>query len=690
VTALMHERIRQDLETTAQADLTVEQTYLDTVIAAYEAAMDHLTRPLSVGGDAIAREALAAMRQERLRVYRGATGPLYFGRIDQADDKRLYVGRHLIADGESRHLVINWRAPAAAAFYTATPRNPLGVRCRRRLAIEDRQVLDVVDEWLDTDASDTLTAAIVVDILRRRTGAMRQIISTITADQYRLIEADRTHVQVVQGGPGTGKTAVGLHRAALLLYQHEELRRQGVLIVGPNAVFMRYIRDVLPALGETAVEQRTVAQVAAGETPEQDEPEVTALRADARMATVLERMLWSRVASGASLTLSTAGARYGATVSAPEMDDLIADARERGSGYRDAGSRFRTKLAQLLASRMLTRAGAAILLTSDELGAAIMRDPDFRHHVAQTWPAQKPETLVRALSTNPRRVQTAAEDLLSSDELGLLSRSRPPRPSLTAADPALLDEARWLIDQDARVYGHVVVDEAQNLTEMELRMLLRRASRHSMTVLGDIDQRTLAGEHTGWESLLRAAGAEDIRTETLTVSYRVPADFLRLAAAGLSARASAPRGARDADRAAISVLGNGEAVNVAVRVALHFSAEVGSTALIAPPSLMAATREALAHADFCDVAVSGIGDGLNLVDLEIAKGLEVDAVVVLEPAEVLATPRHGGRGGLYTAVTRSTQALALVHDRALPSFYSGHPDLQPRSADRFRSNVLRG
>ena len=242
----------------ADPQLAEEQEHLDRTFAAYDALLDALSvSRRNRQGDVFTEEVLERMRLERLRAYTGASGPLYFGRIDRPGEGPLYVGRHAVADEGNRLLAINWRAPAAEPFYAATPADPRGVSRRRRLDIEDRAVLGFVDEQLQT-GEEHLTEAIVDDITRQRVGEMRQIISTITPEQYALISLPPDGALVVQGGPGTGKTAVGLHRAAWLLYADPQLAREGVLVVGPNRVFIAYISQVLPSLGEQSVDQRPI------------------------------------------------------------------------------------------------------------------------------------------------------------------------------------------------------------------------------------------------------------------------------------------------------------------------------------------------------------------------------------------------------------------------------------------------
>src|SRR3954451_24514819 len=277
-------------------ELDDEQRHLDATLEAFDAALKALTGRKRASADDYANDALEAMRRERVRSYTEASGPLYFGRVDREVGDTLYVGRHAVWSAENELLSVTGRAPAAEPFYTATEREPLGITRRRRLDIEDRTVHGIVDEPLLAGGEEHLTDAIVEDITRQRMGEMRQIISTITPDQYELISRDVPGALVIQGGPGTGKTAVGLHRAAWLLYANPELGRTGVLVVGPNDTFIRYIEQVLPALGESSVEQRPIGALVAKPHGEIDESrELATLKGSARIAVLLRRLLWDRL-----------------------------------------------------------------------------------------------------------------------------------------------------------------------------------------------------------------------------------------------------------------------------------------------------------------------------------------------------------------------------------------------------------
>ncbi len=643
--------------------LDEEQQHLDATGAAYDRAFAALLgRKPPSGIDDFANEALEQMRRERIRVYTDASGPLYFGRIDEATGETLYVGRHAVWSPDNELLSVNWRAPAAEPFYSATAHEPKGVRRRRRLDIEERRVLGFVDETLATEDDDHLTDAIVEDITRQRVGEMRQIISTITPDQYELISREAAGALVIQGGPGTGKTAVGLHRAAWLLYADPDLTRAGVLVVGPNETFIRYIEQVLPALGEGGVEQRPIGALIARPHGEVDESrELASLKGSARIAVVMERLLWRRLSlEGATIPF---GRRREVEVTREDLQELVDSVRERTRSYEAGRERFRERLAGMVASRLLDPNSLA---GQDEALTAVRKTSEYQRLVTKAWPKVSPEALVEQLFKNKIRLKNAAGDLLSDDEIDLLlsSSAAVKRKDMTPTDVALLDEAHWLIDPSFRRFGHVVVDEAQNLTPMELRMTVRRARGQSLTILGDLSQRTADAGVSSWEAVLSEAGVGDHAVSELNISYRVPNDFLVLAGALLPPGAPAPRGVRDAPFPAVAVETD-DVGATAARLAARMAEEVGSVGVVTPLESMESVRAALT--DFVD-ATSGaaLGAGVNLIDLHVAKGLEFDAIVVVEPAAILAERPDGGVGGLYTALTRSTRALAIVHAQPLP------------------------
>jgi len=577
-----------------------------------------------------------------------------------------------VVDAHNKVLVSNWRAPAAEPFYAATAHEPRGVDRRRRLDIDDRRVLGFVDETLPTGGEDHLTEAIVEDIARQRVGEMRQIIATITPEQYGMIREDPTPALVIQGGPGTGKTAVGLHRAAWLLYANPALAREGVLIVGPNRTFIRYIGQVLPSLGEQSVEQREIdALISRPHREIAESRELATLKGSGRMAVLLERLLWSRVAAPAEDVVVRPG-RGQVVVTPAQVREMQDAARERARTYDAARLRFREALANWIAGAAGRQTERGSVLSYGDVVSAVRKTTDYQRLTNKAWPRVTPERLFADLFKNRKRLKELAGDLLSDVEIGLLLSVDPPsgRLEMTPTDVALFDEARWLVDPEMRTFGHVVIDEAQNLTPMELRMVVRRARRQSLTVLGDIAQRTTEAGLSTWEHVLGEAGVTRFETRELELSYRVPDDFLRLAAGITDPGTRVPRGVRRAPRPPLAAHAEGDADlgALAADLAERMRDEVvGSVGIVCVPERLDALRGALAGVEYADVTRDALGPGVNLLDLHVVKGLEFDAVVVVEPAEILAARPDGGRGGLYTALTRSTRALAIVHAAPLPT-----------------------
>jgi hypothetical protein len=647
-----------------------------------------LTRERRGGVDEFANEALELMRRERIRAYTAASGPLYFGRIDTVVGQTLYVGRHAVWSADNQLLAINWRAPAAEPFYAATPADPRGLRLRRRLDIEDRRVLGYVDEALAGGGEDHLTEAIVEDITRRRLGEMRQIISTITPDQYHLISEPPAGALVIQGGPGTGKTAVGLHRAAWLLYANRELARAGVLVVGPNRTFIRYISQVLPSLGEHGVEQRSIEALVT--RPHRDVPEpraLAALKSGARMAVILERLLWERLRLDDRDYEIPVGRRT-VTVTATDVREPVLAARGRTRSYAAGRERFRERLAALIAARA-SEGGRATLAAGEDVVTEVRKARQYQSCANRVWPRETPEGLCRRMFKGRARLRAIAGDLLDDGEIDLLLSGpiAERRRDMTPTDVALLDEARWLIEPEFRRFGHVVVDEAQNLSAMELRMAVRRARDQSLTILGDLAQRTADTGVPEWDTVLDEVGVERHTVRELPVSYRVPDDFLRIASGLVPPGQRPPRGVRAAAHPPVAVAARDVGAATA-RLAERLAAAIGSVGVVTPAACALQVRAALGR--YADGTAGMLGAGVNLLDLHVMNGLEFDAVIVVEPARILDEQPDGGAGGLYTALTRPTRALAIVHAEPLPGLLASAGDLAHLALDDVLGGLASG
>jgi hypothetical protein len=640
----------------AHPELPAEQAYVDEAYDCLDRMREVLLQAAEAGSSEVAAEAIESWASGRLRTFEDAERGLCFGRIDgERTAERTYVGRRWVHDDDRRTLVVNWQAPAARPFYTATPREPHGVTLRRRFRTQGRRLLGISDETLDGSLAD---AGLVDDLLleeldRARDQRMRDIVATIQADQYHLIASDPEPPLVIQGGPGTGKTAVGLHRASFLLYSHRaQLRR--VLVVGPNRAFMDYVSHVLPTLGEDSVEQRAVAELVDGlEATRVDAPEVACLKAEPRIGEVVRRAA-ERASEGEpqELVVRLEGRFVG--VEADETAEVLAEARAELGLSAAARERFRMNVLRRFYEDYGARLGGQAFRSFDEVERALRKDGRLTRFLDRSWPAPKPEQLVRRLLTSRDGLAVAAGDLLDDSEQALLRRGRG---GWSEADLPLVDEARDVLLGNPSHYGHVIVDEAQDLTPMQLRMIARRTSG-AFTVLGDIAQATGPVGYDRWEELLpHLPGGEHARVEELRHAYRVPREIMALALPLLERIAPgveppvAYRVGADAPR----IVRREAPLEGAYEEAARLAGEEGLLAVVVPGSLRGAGD--LGLFDETRIAV--------LTPRE-AKGMEFDHVIVAEPALIVEEGRERGLRELYVALTRPTTTLVVVHSRPLP------------------------
>jgi DNA helicase IV len=641
----------------AHPDLPAEQAYLDAAYDCLDRMRETLLRTAYAGATEEAQQAIEDWATGRLRTFEDAERGLCFGRIDaEGTAESLYVGRRWVHDDARRALVVNWQAPAARPFYTATPVAPHGVTLRRRFRTRGRELLDISDEALDGSLAD---AAAVDDFLleeleRARDTRMRDIVATIQADQYRLIARDPEPPLVIQGGPGTGKTAVGLHRASYLLYTHRsELRR--ILVVGPNPAFMEYVSHVLPALGEDSVDQRAVAELVEGaEISRADQLDVQRLKADTRLAEVVRRA--AQLASDGKpqeLVVRLEGSFVG--VEADEAAELLGEARAELGLSAAARERFRMNVLRRFYEDYGVRLGGQAYRSFEEVERALRRDGRLTRFLDASWPAPKPEQVVRRLLSSRESLAAAADGILDADEQALLRRARS---GWSDADLPLLDEARAILHGTPTRYGHVIVDEAQDLTPMQLRMVSRRAAG-VFTVLGDIAQATGPVGYARWNELLPyLPGGDDAEVEELRHAYRVPREIMSVALPLLKRIAPdvVPPLAYRTGAEPPRVVEAEEPLAAAFDEAARLAGAEGLLAVIAPPSLRGDGETALF--DETRIAV--------LTPRE-AKGMEFDHVIVGEPAQIVEEAAEGqGLRELYVALTRPTTTLVLVHARSLP------------------------
>ncbi|HEX8518041.1 MAG TPA: ATP-binding domain-containing protein [Pseudonocardia sp.] len=741
------------------------------------------------------RDAAAAMYTDRLAALRAAEHGLAFGRLDTGSGERRYVGRLGLLDEDNDYepLLMDWRAPAARPFYTATAASPEGMRRRRHLRTRRRTVVAVDDEVLDLSdpaAAHSTSglageAALLAAVTARRTGRMGDIVATIQAEQDRIIRATPSGVLVVQGGPGTGKTAVALHRAAYLLYTHRDrLARRGVLVVGPNPTFLRYIEQVLPSLGETSVVLGTVGQLFPGlDARAVEPPEVAEVKGRPELAGVIAAAVRDRQQvprRPVELVVEQQRVRLDA--------DLVGAARARARRSRrphnEARRVFRREAVRLLAEQVARglgggadgRAGGAKgLLDAGDLSdirEELTESRELDRELEALWPTLSAEQLLTDLFADPRRLASVARRLPPADRV-LLARPAPAADTpedlrWTPADVPLLDEAAELLGDDGSAdrareaaalreeiqyaqgvldvldleedldpellratdivdadrladrqrarrydstaeraaadrewtYGHVVVDEAQELSAMAWRMVMRRCPTRSMTIVGDIAQTGDRAGAASWQDALGPFVAKRFVLEQLTVNYRTPAEIAAVAddvlaaidptlppprsvrATGVPPRAVAAAG--PLDDAVAAVLAEEVAAVSGTDAGTEAGAgadggadggdapEPGRVAVLAPAARVAGLRRRLLPgAPGADAAGEpDLDTPVVVLPVSAAKGLEFDAVVLVEPAELLAeSPR--GINDVYVALTRATQRLAVVHAAPLPSVLHG-------------------
>jgi DNA helicase IV len=677
-------------------DLLDERAHLELArqcLVQMQEAAEHIT---DYGVDELASYALGRMRAERLAALRAdPDAPPFFGRTDRDhDDHRpgaeiLHIGRRHVRDIAGDPVVIDWRAPLARPFYRASPADRQGVQLRRRFGFHAGLLTSFEDEHLDRGEALGLKSDLLrEEIERPRVGPMRDIVATIQPDQDELVRADLGTSLCIQGAPGTGKTAVGLHRAAFLLYTFaERLRRTGVLVVGPNKAFLHYIAQVLPSLGEIGIEQATVDDLvgavgaggAVGPDRDSDSAELATLKGDARLAEVLRRAVLSHIRKPTDDVVAIVGTRryrIGAHHLRRYVDDarraLAATAADTSSNGTSGGllwSQARERLRMQLAEDVRRQREDVGGAPSDAETAKVARSAAVREFVDTVWPAITAPALLSRLFAEPEFLARCSADLLTDDERAALSR-KPARTlrstPWTPADAVLLDELAGLIDGTA-AFLHVVVDEAQDLSEMQCRAIARRCPLGSVTVLGDLAQATTPWAPGDWAVTLHHLGHPGAEVRPLTAGYRVPGEVLEVAnrllphiAAGVPAATSI--------RAGEGALRFAPATALAQEVQRILQAE-GSVGVIVPDALVASVHQQLADAGITAEELDLDADPrVTVVPASEAKGLEFDSVVLLEPAGIVAgePTRTSGLRRLYVVLTRAVSRLTVLHDEPLP------------------------
>ncbi|MGW2786372.1 HelD family protein [Streptomyces populi] len=611
--------------------------------------------------------------------------PLFFGRLDYlhapgsdlaegAEGERFYIGRRHVHDADGDPMVIDWRAPVSQPFYRASKKDPMDIGLRRRFGYTGGDLTAYEDEHLSDPAETAATSKLLQqEIERPRVGPMRDIVATIQPEQDEIVRSGLSGSVCVQGGPGTGKTAVGLHRVAYLLYAHRErLARTGTLVIGPNKSFLHYIEQVLPALGELEVKQATVDDLVAHvEVRGGDDAAAAVIKGDARMAEVLRRAVRSHVTIPAEPVVVVRGSRRW-RVPAYELEEIVRELLDRDIRYGAAHQALPQRIAHAVLVQM-ERSGEA---PDDRVQDAVARNAAVKAAVKAIWPQVDPAKLVLRLLTDADFLAAHAEGLLDGAEQKEILWAKPVRSvksaKWSAADAVLIDEAMDLV-QRTHSLGHVVLDEAQDLSPMQYRAVGRRCTTGSATVLGDLAQGTTPWATRSWEEALGHLGKGDAVVEELTAGFRVPTDVITYASRLLPhiAPGLAPVASVRENPGFFEVRASTEDAEVLDAVEELLGRE-GSVGLIAADARIPALAEALTAA-----GRTYIGPGeettaetrLTLVPASLAKGLEYDYVVLDEPRAVVdgEPDERTGLRRLYVALTRAVSGLIVTHAAPLPA-----------------------
>ena len=637
-------------------------------------------------------EVLARQIAERIKALADLSDtPLFFGRLDYlyapgaegADGERpqpeaayqtLHIGRRHVHDHDGDPMVIDWRAPVSQPFYRASKKDPMGVALRRRFGYTSGDSSAYEDEHLSDPSEAARTSKLLQqEIERPRVGPMRDIVATIQPEQDEIVRSGLSGTVCVQGGPGTGKTAVGLHRVAYLLYAHRErLARTGTLVIGPNRSFLHYIEQVLPALGELTVRQATVDDLVAHvEIKGTDDARAAVVKGDARLARVLRRALYAHVTMPAEPVMVVRGSRRW-RIPAYELEELVRELLDRDIRYGAAREALPQRIAHAVLVQM-ERSGEA---PDDRVQDAVARNSAVKAAVKAVWPAVDPAKLVLRLLSDAEFLAVHAEGILDEDEQKAILWAKPARSvksaKWSAADAVLIDEATDLI-QRTHSLGHVVLDEAQDLSPMQYRAVGRRCSTGSATVLGDLAQGTTPWATRSWQEALTHLGKPEALVEELTAGFRVPTDVITYAsrllphiAPGLTPVVSIRENPGHFEVRPVS--GPKDVVEACRELLRH----EGSTGLIAADARVPELAGALEQA-----GIPYLGPGeettmdtrLTLVPASLAKGLEYDYVVLDEPQAVVdgEPDERTGLRRLYVTLTRAVSGLTVTHTAPLPT-----------------------
>ncbi|GAB1329008.1 AAA family ATPase [Streptomyces sennicomposti] len=630
-------------------------------------------------------EVLARQIDDRIKALADLSDtPLFFGRLDYlhspgadqaegADGERFYIGRRHVHDADGDPMVIDWRAPVSQPFYRASRKNPMDVGLRRRFGYTGGELTAYEDEHLSDPAEAAATSKLLQqEIERPRVGPMRDIVATIQPEQDEIVRSGLSGTVCVQGGPGTGKTAVGLHRVAYLLYAHRDrLARTGTLVIGPNKSFLHYIEQVLPALGELTVQQATVDDLVAHvEVRGADDAAAAVVKGDARMAEVLRRAVYAHVTLPAEPVVVVRGSRRW-RVPAYELEEIVRELLDRGIRYGAAREALPQRIAHAVLVQM-ERAGEA---PDDRVQDAVARNTAVKAAVKAIWPPVDPAKLVLRLLSDADFLAAHSEGVLTEDERKTILWAKPVRSvksaRWSAADAVLIDEAADLVERTHSL-GHVVLDEAQDLSPMQYRAVGRRCTTGSATVLGDLAQGTTPWATRTWEEALAHLGKSGGIIEELTAGFRVPTDVIAYASRLLPHIApNLTPVASVRENPGFFEVRTGEGDADVVAACGELLRNEGSTGLIAADARVPALAEALTAAGLPYLAPgeeTTAETRLTLVPASLAKGLEYDYVVLDEPQAVVdgEPDERTGLRRLYVSLTRAVSGLIITHTAPLP------------------------
>lgn len=653
---LHHERVRAAMATMRRTVADLAEHYAEDF-----AESRRNRRPGDARPDHNMGFAMAQYRAARLDDLVDRDLPLFFGRLWLESGEDYHLGRRQVRDENDRSvpLVVDWRAPLAERFYRASPHHRLDVVRRRRFGFQGSNLTSLEDEDLTTVADPGQTAAsglLAAEIERPRTGPMRDIVATIQPEQDELIRREAATTLCVQGAPGTGKTAVGLHRAAWLLYSYPQtVKRSGMLVVGPNANFLSYIAGVLPTLGETSVTQLTAAELIGTEEARGVDPTAVArLKHDARMAEACERAVWTQLGRlDRDAPIPHGGIPW--ILERDQVHHALEQARTQGRTWNPGRKAFEQAIVRAILRQAEDRTGRS---KDSQWTKELRQQPVFKAFIDTLWPRLSAKQVLRRLYTDDAFRAQATDGLLAEAETELLRHK--PGHKHTPADLVLLDEIAAHLGSPAiaTTYSHIVVDEAQDLSPMECRAIARRCPNGSLTVLGDLAQGTTPWSATDWATQMRHLGRPGAEHTELTTGYRVPAVIIDLANRLLPHLGVKVAPARSARPDGSVGLVETEDLATGVREALAKAlTEDGMIGVIAPEPLVEDLRD-----------VVPTGGTVELVPDRLAKGLEYDHVIVVEPAAFVESGHdETGLRHLYVALTRAVSHLTVVHRQPLPT-----------------------